>query len=61
VLDECVVVALDELVFELPDEGLPPHAETARAVAASSASSAPDSLRRLTGTAAIASTWLFSA
>jgi hypothetical protein len=46
VLEECVVLVCDEL--ELPDE-LPPHADTATALAASSAARAADSLRRLIG------------
>jgi hypothetical protein len=48
VLEEWVVLVLD--VLELPEE-LPPQADTATALAASSAARAADSLRRLIGPA----------
>jgi hypothetical protein len=44
------------LVFELLDDGLPPHAESANALAASRASRLADSLRRAVTTAEIART-----
>jgi hypothetical protein len=45
------------LVLELLDEGLPPHAESAKALAASRARRLAESLRRAVTTTEIARTW----